>query len=482
MRAILCFLFVFLHLICVAQIGYRFDFTVHGLKDTTAYLGYFLKDNTFVEDTAKVDSKGSFTFDGLTALPQGVYFLVINRSRLLDFVVGEDQHFSIVTRADNYAGSVKVTGDVDNTLFFQNIKAIEVYNKEAESHVRVLRDSTATEKERQTARSVLQKINEKALAAQDAIISDHPSTVTARLLKINKPIAVPDPPKNNNGKVDSSFFVRYYREHYFDNFDLGDELMLRTPKVFYWEKVHDYLTRLFVPHPDSITRAINVLAEKARANPETYRYLLWKCIGEYQYPEVMGLDEVYVNLVDQYFSSGEMDDWLDKKTLSNIKEIADDIRKSMIGRKAPNLIMQDLNHQPKELYSLQSKYTIIFYFWTQCGHCRAETPKLVDLYHTQKSKFDFEVYAIATDTSMQDIREFVGKFKTPWTTVCGPRTYTGRTFTTDYYAPNTPTIYILDENKKVIARRLGIDQIVDFLTNYERLLHRRETDSGSTEG
>src|SRR5688572_27735376 len=89
--------------------GYAIDFKVNGLKDTTAYLGYFFSEQTYIRDTARVNSKGEFSFTGKTALQQGSYFLVLNKSRLMDLVIGPDQHFSIET---DTAGLRKPVGNV----------------------------------------------------------------------------------------------------------------------------------------------------------------------------------------------------------------------------------------------------------------------------------------------------------------------------------------------------------------------------------
>src|SRR5204862_2574358 len=80
-----CFL---LSLGCFAQGGYKLQFKINGLKDTTAYLGYYYGESTFIKDTAKVNDKGEFFFDGKQSLPHGVYFLVLDKTRIFELVVG----------------------------------------------------------------------------------------------------------------------------------------------------------------------------------------------------------------------------------------------------------------------------------------------------------------------------------------------------------------------------------------------------------
>ncbi len=473
MRALHLLAVLLLPLASAGQDTYRLQFKIEGLNDTTIYLAYFFHEKTYVKDTARASDDGSFVFTGQERLPEGVYLLILNNARLFDFVVGADQEFSLTTVQGAYPLRTAVSGDEDNALFLKNMVSNAGYSKETAPLVEIVRDSTATESAKAGARAGLQEINQKAIAAQELIIQQSPGSVTARLLLMNKPIDVPDPPKGSHGAIDSTYYLRYYRAHYFDHFNLGDELMLRTPKVFYWDKVNDYLSRLFIQHPDTLTAQIHHLGAIAKANPETYKYFIWKCITEFHRPEIMGLDEVYVNLVDKYVTTGEMDYWLDKRTIANLKTQADEIRRAMIGRKAPNLIMLDMNLQPRALYDIRNKYTIVYYFSTQCGHCREQTPKLVAFYESAHEKFGFDVYAVAADTSMQDIRDFASEFHTPWTTVCGPRTLTRKAFAEDYYAYSTPTVYVLDQSKKVIARHLPVTQLGDFLLQHENMIRRR---------
>jgi len=298
-------------------------------------------------------------------------------------------------------------------------------------------------------------------------------------MKATLPVTVPDPPKKADGTIDSTFQFRYYRKHFFDHFDLTDEAMIHLPQPMYQEKLKEYLTKLFVQTPDSVTQAINELATHVKPNKETYKYLIWSCMFLYQQPEIMGLDEVFVKLYDQYFASGEMDYWANAKLKQTVKEYADKIRSCMLGRKGSNLIMQDANFQPKSMYDIKAKYTILFIFRPDCGHCREETPKLVEFYTKNKAKYNLEVYAVATDTSMKMMREFIKEFKTPWITVNGPRSYIKEHFSKLYYADTTPSTYILDDKKIIIAKKIPIKQIDDFLTRHEKFLQMKKTKAGS---
>jgi len=485
MRSVFVFAFVVCTSLLVSrcafsQTGYKIDFKINGWKDSVVYLGHYFNDNTYIKDTAQVKPDGTFTFQKKEPLLQGVYFLVRkkgkNNAKIFDFVIGQDQTFSMETSDPKFMEDMKVKGDEDNKLYFENIAYNIERNKEAEPFSKILKDSASTKDQKKTARDGYAKLNDKVIAHQRELVAKYPTTMTARMLNASLPIVIPDAPKKANGNIDSTFQLKYYREHFFDNFDLSDEAMLRLPQPIYKEKLKEYVEKLYVPQPDSVTKAINFVVVKAKKNKETYYYTVWNYLVLYQMPDIMGLDEVFVNLYDQYIKTGEMDYRVMASTKNQLKEHADKIRSSMIGRVGSNLYMQDANLQPRIMFDIKNKYTILYIFSPTCGHCREETPKLVKFYNENKTKYDFEVYAVALDTSMKAMKDFIKEFKTPWITVNGPRYYQEQKKHVSllYHADTTPTIYILDDKKTIIAKKIPVKQLDDFLSKHEKFLQAKK--------
>ncbi|UII32537.1 redoxin domain-containing protein [Fulvivirga ulvae] len=458
-----------------AQKGYELKFKIEGLADTTVYLGNFFGESTYVKDTAHVNKDGEFVFTGKKALEEGVYFIVLNKTRLFDILISTDQQFAMQTTHPEYVSHMKVAGDVENEVFFANLLYNSARNEEAQPYVQVLRDSTSSEASRSVARAELEKLNKKVMTHQDQLISKHPKSLLSRILTANKKIDVPEAPILDNGVIDSTFSYRYYKDHYWDNFDLADPAMIRLSEPIYRKRVEDYLDKLLIQHPDTLTKAINRLAQIARANQDTYKYFTWTVTIKYQNPEIMGLDEVFVNIYDSYFASGEMDYWANDQLKKNLKERADQLRLSLIGMKAPNLIMLDEALQAKSLYDLKNKYTVIYFYDPDCGHCKKETPKLKKF--TEETSFDISVFAVSADTSMTKMKDYIRDMHLePWVTVNGPRTYTEH-YQKLYDALTTPTIYVLDEKKKIIAKKVPAEKLEDFLTRYEQMEARRKEEN-----
>lgn len=446
-----------------AQTTYKIEMQIEGLSDTTIFLGNFFGESTYVKDTAKVNNKGEFVFEGNRELEEGMYFLVLNKTRLFDFPIGSDKFFSLKTSSPDYVANMQVEGDIDNEVYFDDIKYNIKRNAEAQPYVTILKDSTSSEEKLAGAREVLASINEKVIAHQQGIIDKYPNTVIAKVYKANKRIDVPEAPEG----VDAyDFKYRYFKDHYWDYFDLSDPVMLRLSTPIYKDKYNNYLDKLVVQHPDSIIKEVDWLIEQAKPNEETYKYAVWSAVIKYQYPDIMGLDEVYVHLFDKYFATGEMDFWANTQLKKNLKDRADQLRSSLIGKTAPNLIMLNQDLQQKSLYNITKDYTVIYFFDPDCGHCKKETPRLVDFYNT--TEFDVEVFAVSADTSITKMRNYIKDMNMNWITVNGPRTVTPP-YHQLYDATTTPTIYVLDRDKKIIAKKLPAERLDEFLRRYEEL-------------
>ncbi|HEX8039728.1 MAG TPA: thioredoxin family protein, partial [Chryseosolibacter sp.] len=122
------------------------------------------------------------------------------------------------------------------------------------------------------------------------------------------------------------------------------------------------------------------------------------------------------------------------------------------------------------------KYTILYIFDPDCGACKKETPKLVDFY--SKTKFDIEVFAVSADTSMAKMRDYIRDMHMKWITVNGPRTYVGP-YQDLYDANTTPTLYVLDNRKMIIGKKIPSEKLEDFLTQYERIQRLKGQAAGS---
>ncbi|MEM0942251.1 MAG: DUF5106 domain-containing protein [Bacteroidota bacterium] len=444
--------------------GYEIEVKIKGTQEQELLLGYYFSGKTYAKDTAYYLGKGGdFLFSGKEPLDKGMYFLAQNGNLLFDLVIGEDQLFTLKTGSEAFIDSIEVEGDMENQLFFDNMRFNMQRNQEAAPFIAVLRDSTSTEEAKTEAQNKFEVINDKVEAYVQGIIDAYSNSIMATILGANKRSGIPDEEYINNQEARFS----YHRDHFWDHIDLGNPVLLRLSTPIYKQKVDHYLDNLIRPVPDDIKKAVDQLIEVAKKDEETYQYLVWHLTIKYQTSKIMGFDEVYVHLVDKYFLTGKMDFWANDQLKSNLKEKADQLRNSLIGMVAPNLVLQGLNRQPKSLYDLTNKYSVIYFYDPDCGHCKKETPILKAF--IDSTSFDVGVYTVSADTSMTKMNNYIEEMALQdWTNTNGTRTYEIN-YQQVYDAFTTPTIYLLNEKKEIIAKKIKASQLEELLTNYEKM-------------
>ncbi len=441
--------------------GYQIDLNINDSDDVDLFLGYYLNGNTYVTDTAESLDQGKFRFSNTTPLDRGMYFVARRNNLMFDIVIGEDQIFEISLLESDIVASLDVVGDLDNELFFENMKFNLAMQEEGKPYIAVLKSDSTSVKQKEESKIKVEDINSRIAIKQKEIIDKYPNTILATLFKSGKQVIIPDELKDTDRKEQ----FNYYKTHYWDNFDLGNAILLRLPNSLYKKKVDEFLDNLTNPIPDSVIVAVNQIIDYAKKNETTYQYLVWHLTLKYQSSNIMGMDEVYVYIVDNYFSTGEMDFWANEQLKKNLVDKADQYRNSLVGMVAPNLILQGLNETPIALHDMKNEFIVVYFYDPDCGHCKKETPVLKAF--IDATEFDVGVYTVSADTSMIKMKNYIKEVGVEnWTNTNGTITYSVK-YDEVYDAYTTPTIYLLNRDKEIIAKKIKASQIKEVLEQYK---------------
>ncbi len=444
-----------------AQKDYHIKFRIKGLKDTTCLVANYYGNGTYIKDTLKVDGSGRCEFKSAGNLPKGVYILIITDKIYFDFIVNNDKKFSIETEKKNPLSNMKISGSPENTLFYEYLD----YNKEKYDLVQAyssrMKESVDNKDSVKLLTAAIDRVNKEIIGYKLDLVTTKPASFVAFMINVMKEPEIPEIPVLPNGRKDSAFAYHYFKTHFWDGTDFTDERVLRTP-VFH-NKLKKYFTQVVVQYPDSIIAESDAMIDKARPNPEMFKYLVWFSTYTYENSEIMGFDKIFVHLADRYYVTGEAT-WVSKAVNENIIKKANRLKPLLIGQVAPNMIMLDTNNQLVSMHNIKARVLMLLFWDPDCGHCETEIPKIHDFYMRSKEEYGLEVMAVCSDTSLVKWKSSIKKKQMNWINVDGPRTLTGN-YHDQYDITTTPEIYLLNEKKEIIAKHLRHDQIEMFLKN-----------------
>ncbi|GHB72434.1 TlpA family protein disulfide reductase [Persicitalea jodogahamensis] len=457
----------------IAQ-GYRIEANLKGLQDTTAILGHYKYNGQqfIAKDTARSDANGLMVFEGKENLPGGLYLILLpGQQKLVQLVYsGKETDFSLQTDTSSIVKSMVVKGSEENQIFYE-------YQQELG---KIMEESNALNLEKKlksdqvSAALVNKKLNDlqqKFTDYQKKFFEDHADTFTAKLFKVTMEPEVPPAPLLANGRKDSVWVFNYYKNHFWDNFDFADERLLRTP--FLQPKLERYVKELIVQVPDSVNKDADALIQKAAkaGNKELKSQIVYYITSEYENPKVVGTEGVFVHMAEKYYLSGQME--VSEDAVKRIGERVASMKPLLVNQVIPNLTLSDPDKKPVSIHGIKADYTVLFFYSPTCGHCKDAAPKLKEFYDTNKAK-GAKVLTIATDQSPEDWKKFIKDYKLEELSNGFDYTYK-HDFRTEYDVYTTPTIYVLDKNKKIIARKMPIEQLDDFFNFYLRNQEAKST-------
>ena len=210
---------------------------------------------------------------------------------------------------------------------------------------------------------------------------------------------------------------------YWDDFPLYDARILTYPLID--NKLETYFNALS-PESKLINDEIDKLIAKTGNCVEVRDYLIWYFYRKFYSPKFMNLDDVYIHLINEYFMKLEMKN-VTKSVLELMAERAKYLENLKLGAKLPEI---------GNLYSVDASYIAVIFYDKTCQKCAQEGRILEDIRtrHPEMVIFPVEVHS----GMMENMISF-------------------------YDIQTTPMIYLLDNQKKIIAKRIKAGQVEQYL-------------------
>jgi thiol-disulfide isomerase/thioredoxin len=449
--------------------GHHISITLTPYKNCKIYLGSYYGKGKTLADSAFLNDKSQGVFAGKDKLVPGIYFVVSPQmSMLFEFLVDGKQQFSIIADTLVNKDNPIITGSPDNDLF----KTYSKYSVEKGKQLTNLNAAYNAAKTKQDSMRLRNEIitgNKELQQYRDNLVKQHPNALLSVLFNAMKQPEAPPIPVIN-GKADSSYPYRYVKDHFWDDVLFNDDRLLRTP--FFEPKLDNYFKFYVLPDADSIYSEVKYMLLQARTGKEMFAYLLTKFTNKYMNPEYMGQDKVFLHLFEDFYDKGDTT-ILNAASRKTVTERAYSLMANQIGGQAPLLELTDITGRNISLYNVQAKFTFVAFWDPTCGHCKEEIPRLDSMYKAKWKGLGVKVYSvIVKDDLIPELKKFLQEknISDEWVEVY--QTKEARKIEEAANQPNyhqlydvfkTPTFYLLDEQKRIIAKQLSLEQFDELI-------------------
>ncbi|MCB0501715.1 MAG: DUF5106 domain-containing protein [Bacteroidetes bacterium] len=444
--------------------AYDIKIEVNGIHNDNAILAYYFSESKYIRDTIHFDENGVGFITDTAEIPTGVYLLAFPQLKLnyFELILGEEKRFSMKTDTSNLVKQMIVENSLENELFYQNLKYMLDVGKTSHELKESIKGLDKNDSEYERLNQELVQLDKEVKKYRKDLAAKHPDSYYSTVFNMMEDVEIPENPNPN----DSAFAYRYYQNHYFDNMDLTDERLSRTP--VFMSRIKKFLDYYTLPYPDSINAAIDRVIAMAEPNYNMYQIVVSSIFNKYAKSNIMTHELVYVHMAKKYYAHPEVVDWIEEEQRAKIVDLVRKKEPTLLGNIAPDIVIADIEGKTRTLYEEAEArdYTILVIWNSGCGHCKTEMPILRDLYESEiKSLANIGVFAISTELEYDEWTKFIFENelnKENWVHCID--IYGSNMFRVKYDVTSTPIVIILDKQKKILAKRINVEDIPGLLS------------------
>ena len=397
----------------------KIDVMIDDINDTILYLLKYKSDKTqIIVDSSSISSKNK-VFSGNTNYDEGIYVLADSKQQpLFEILLGKDQKFSIHIEELMDLNAYKIMGCKETKDYFKVYSKTvhsKLYIKALESEIKYYPDNVRK----------IDSVENELREYQESMLSKDKNSFLNTYIKSIEKVIVPK---------DVKHVEKYIIEHYFDNIPLCDTRILNSRLLK--NKLDDFFSNYMkLQSPVYISEQIDNLILKTNDCHEVRDYILWYLYSRFFNTDNVDDEFVFIHLVDKYFSTLDIKNLTDNIRNEIVKR-ANVLRGITIGQTAPHFSFIDDNGNDISFDCIDSKYTVLFFYKPDCQKCIRDK-RILELVKKRQKDLTILYINISEDNHSNVSQDIL----------------------LQYDIMTTPTIYLLNENKEIIAKHINVEEI-----------------------
>jgi len=401
-------------------------------------------------DSVSVTDKNRFVYS--KKLEPSFYRLLLTNKKRIDFVY-DGRSVQLQTDFNNINDSLKVIDSEVNKIYYEFRNLTDDYKGKSELLQLILARYPKEDKYYEVTKNRLDELQNEYLEFVYKTSQNNPDSFISRYIRsAHLPIV--------NYKLKPEKQLEELKSYALDNINFNDAGLINSD--VFTNRTIEYL--MYYRNPQlpkellekEFMKAIDSVLYKAKINQAVYLHIVEYLIDGFKR---FGFDNVLNYIVENYVIKDDL--CLDEKTGGMIKRRIDQAKILTIGTKVPEIVLPDEKGNEIKLTRIKTSRTLIIFYATWCPHCSELLPEIYKLYERHNNK-QFEVVAVSMDNNKKEWQEFIQTNCPGWLNVSDQKGWNSKV-TTDYYIYATPTMFLLDRDKKIIGKPLTMDELNQLL-------------------
>jgi peroxiredoxin len=416
----------------------KITFEIKGAENKKGTLAYYFENQILIEKEFTFDKKGVFIYKNDEKLFKGVYAIFIDTLYSLDFLVSEDQVFTIKSSTNDIIGEMKIIGSEDNSIFSEHQKKLQLIDKKGLELQQKLSNST-NKTDSLKIETELLGLDKEFSSLWDETQNKYPNSFYAVLIKAMKVMS-------------SNYLIEI------NNADFSNTGLIRTP--FFYNIIRYQIKINIDKNPKEVIKLNNDFLDKFKKNDTLFNYVAGYMLNFYRTFCKIGFNDVYINLAERFLKEPFNSD-IDTATSNMINNSIKFFNYSNIGQKSYKFKAITTYGDSIYITDVEGEMYLLFFWSIGCGHCETAAKSLND-YYSKLNDMNIGVIGFATDVkNIPAWKEYVEKKKYEWVNVCDVKSnYQTKEY---FYVCSTPVMFVLDKNGIIVNKMYGETQITSFL-------------------
>lgn len=407
-----------------------------------AYTGLFLE----VIDSVFLSYDGRAEFN--TPIKKGMFQIETESGLCVDFL-HDDKPLSFLLKNPDDISSIEFINSQINTDWYRYLHIKEQTMSAQQLLKPVLRDYDKNSDFYLNAKNEYIKLQNDFNDFVNNLLKEHDNYAT-NLIKVDRPSPLNFDDDFNKQRKD--LINNFFNDVDFNDLSLIPTNVLTT-KIIDFISIQQTNNQTFEQQQISIILAIDYVLNLASVNYEMYKFIFQYLMEGFN---ELGFAEI-VDFMSRVPYSENIKCTEDQYNL--LFSIAEFNSRVKIGSQAANISGETIFEEPFDLYNIDNEYFIILFWSYSCPHCREMIQELESFLY-ENANFSMIAVSVKGDLKKikklvknHDIRAYFYHDGLEWNS---PTVY-------DYAITSTPSMFLLDKEKKIIFKPFDFTELVEFV-------------------